>query len=150
MTDSSTAVAPSSTTPSAGIFSPVFDDARGLWRELHKLRDAGARFFDRKLFQKRTDRHDPGYFASRKYLSDHNRSNKGHGYEHVGLDVKAGPQTNGGLLHNRNAAQDDRQPRRINRDFLAQAQHACSKGNARDDEKKNRTARIGVNPLRNL
>lgn len=82
---------------------------------MHKLFNARARLCNGQLLKKAAQLHDERNLASGENFSDAHRRDQRQRHQYVRLDVKRRHKANDRLEHDRHAAQNDRDPRRVER-----------------------------------
>ena len=106
---------------------------RGARRQMHELFNARPGPRDGQILQQRTQLHDERHLTCGKVLADDHRGDQRDGNQYVRLDVERGHQPDDRLEDDRHAAQDDCNPRRVERQ-RQQAENARQQRQAADHE----------------
>ena len=87
-----------------------------------------------EVLQKAAQLHDEGHLAGGKIFPNEHRGHKGHGHQHIRLDVKGSDQADDGLQQDRHSAEEDGNPSRIHRQILPPKNAAQERHAAEDQE----------------
>ena len=106
----------------------VSQDPGRLGRQVDQLFDAGPGLGDGQLLQQRAQLHDERNLSGGERLSDADGRDQRQRNQHVRLDVERGDKADHGLQNDGDAAQDDGDPRRIERERVDLQQAAQDRG----------------------
>ena len=94
---------------------PVMQDTGGARRQFDKFLNTGARTGDREFLQQGAKLHDKSNFTGCEVLPDDHRRNKGDRDKDIRLDIKGSDQPMQRFQQDRNTAQQNGHPGRVNR-----------------------------------
>ncbi len=116
-------------------FPSIPHHAGGRGRQMDQLFDPGAGLRHGALFQITADGHDKGHFTRGKSFSDHDGSDQCDGHQDIRFDVESGYKTGDGTFHDRDAAEQNWHPGRVDRQVPDMEEADDQRGNGKNEEK---------------